>query len=106
MIARTLGMPNLTDAAYQLREGRDVRVTENSLLCADAENNFGCAAERPRLMSQPGSRELQPTTTKSNLSRGQNRDFGFGHELANLRDCRRKPCPGHRFVRGTHQPGR
>jgi|HubBroStandDraft_6_1064221.scaffolds.fasta_scaffold24531_5 hypothetical protein len=69
MIARTLGMPHLTDTSHQLRECSQVSVVENPFLCAHTETNLGCADERPWFVSQPCPCKLQTVTTKSDLRR-------------------------------------
>src|SRR4029077_4932782 len=86
VIARTFGVPDFADAAYQLREAVKISRAKKCLLAAGPEYDLSGAPERLGFVSEAGTSKLQAVTTKSDLRGRQNTDFGLGHQGLDLRD--------------------
>jgi hypothetical protein len=103
VLARSVGMANLTHTVYEFCEYRQVTIFHNPFLGAHAEHNLLPAAKGFRLPAQPRAGEFQAAPAKSDLRRGERGHIAIGQQDSHSRDRLGKSPPRCAFVGGMHQ---
>src|ERR1700687_2352836 len=105
MLAGAVGMASVANRRQELQEEGPVALLEHALFSADAKDDFLLAAERCRVGSHAGTRKLQSAPTKSELRRGEHRNFAVGQDGVDSGDGLGEPFEGGGFIRRMYEAG-